>query len=116
MKNQYFGDINDYRKYGLLRTLQRLSGLTVGVCWYLTADDHSNDGGRRKYLTNPARWRYYDPELFDALQRLNRREVPRSVALCAEWKLVPGAAYFDALLHDERHARAAYVDPGVPRT
>jgi hypothetical protein len=25
MKNQYFGDINDYRKYGLLRMLQSTS-------------------------------------------------------------------------------------------
>ena len=54
MKNQYFGDVNDFRKYGLLRTLQRASGLAVGVCWFLTIDDHAGDGERRNYLTNPA--------------------------------------------------------------
>ncbi len=29
MKNQYFGDINDYRKYGLLRCLSRHISLLV---------------------------------------------------------------------------------------
>jgi hypothetical protein len=85
----------------------------VGVCWCLTADDRSNDGGKRNYLTDPARWRYYDPELFDLLQRLNRPDVSLSVALAADWKLVPGAVYFDALLPDERNTRAAYIVQAV---
>ena len=33
MKDQYFGDINDYRKYGLLRPIIASSG------WMLTPDD-----------------------------------------------------------------------------
>jgi len=32
MKNQYFGDINDYRKYGLLRTLTG-GQIKTAVCW-----------------------------------------------------------------------------------
>lgn len=32
MKNQYFGDINDYRKYGLLRVLQS-TGSKLLVAW-----------------------------------------------------------------------------------
>jgi hypothetical protein len=48
MKNQYFGDINDYRKYGLLRRLQ--AGLSLCVCWTLTDDDGSSDGRFLEYL------------------------------------------------------------------
>lgn len=39
MKNQYFGDINDYRKYGLIRLLTGAGKLKTTVCWMLTPDD-----------------------------------------------------------------------------
>ncbi|MGZ8453788.1 MAG: hypothetical protein ACXWZE_17040, partial [Candidatus Binatia bacterium] len=89
MKNQYFGEVNDFRKYGLLRTLQRASGLTVGLCWFLTVDDGAGDGELRNYLNHPGRWRHYDPELYDKLQRLLDAEVQRSVSRASEWELVP---------------------------
>ena len=63
MKNQYFGDVGDYGKYGLLRFIAK-RGVTIAVNWYLTPDDQSNDGHIRGYLTND-RDRKYDPELFD---------------------------------------------------
>jgi hypothetical protein len=37
MKNQHFGDVNDYRRYGLLRTLRGTSCLSID--WLLTKDD-----------------------------------------------------------------------------
>ena len=49
MKNQYFGDLADYRKYGLLRTLAG-AGLSAGVCWMLTPDDDSGHGNNAGYL------------------------------------------------------------------
>jgi hypothetical protein len=110
MKNQYFGDINDFRKYGLLRTLQRASSLAVGVCWFLTIDDGgAGDGELRNYLKQPARWRHYDPELYDKLRRLLGAEVQRSVSRASEWDL-PGAFYFDTILKDHRLARAEYFE------
>jgi hypothetical protein len=45
MKNQYFGDINDYRKYGLLRILQSTGNGRLLVAWMLTPDGGSRDGG-----------------------------------------------------------------------
>lgn len=65
MKNQYFGDIGDYGKYGLLRCLAG-QGLSITVNWYLTPDDTSNDGSIRGYLSKE-KDRRYDPELYDAL-------------------------------------------------
>lgn len=51
MKDQYAGDINDYRKYGLLRTITESSDLSLAVCWMLTAPDGRRDGRAR----NPSR-------------------------------------------------------------
>ena len=68
MKNQYFGDINDYRKYGLLRCFEEAK-LKVGVCWMLTQDVANSDGQETRYLQEPWRWRQYDPELFDFLDK-----------------------------------------------
>ena len=61
MKNQYFGDIKDYRKYGILRALQAGSDLPLALCWMLTPDDGGADGRKVAYLHKPDRWRSLDP-------------------------------------------------------
>lgn len=38
MKNQYFGDVGDFGKYGLLTALAS-NEIKLGVNWYLTQDD-----------------------------------------------------------------------------
>lgn len=64
MKNQYCGDVNAYRKYGLLRCFSE-ARFALGICWVLTSDGTSSDGQKTRYLQEPAAWRGYDPELFD---------------------------------------------------
>ena len=110
MKNQYFGDINDYRKYGLLRVLAERSGLSIGMCWLLTQDDGGGDGEIRAYLSKASRWRHYDPELYEKLQRLLKSNVRRGVRLTQEWTLIPNATYFETVLHDSVADRDAYFD------
>ncbi|MGZ8479078.1 MAG: hypothetical protein ACXW6K_13545, partial [Candidatus Binatia bacterium] len=78
--------------------------------WFLTVDDGAGDGELRNYLNHPGRWRHYDPELYDKLQRLLDAEVQRSVSRASEWELVPGASYFDTVLRDHRLARAEYFE------
>lgn len=107
MKNQYFGDVNDFRKYGLLRALAG-AGLSIGVCWLLTGDDAGGNGELRRYLAKPSRWRNYDADLYDRLQRLQQPDVPRSVTCADKWGLVPGATYFDELLTDNVNQRNDY--------
>jgi hypothetical protein len=68
MKDQYFGDINDYRKYGLLRALCAQSKLRLGVCWMLTPNDNRSDGKHIGFLDEPANWQRYDVELFQKLK------------------------------------------------
>lgn len=38
MKNQYAGDIGDYTKLGILRSLEA-AGFSIGINWYLTPDE-----------------------------------------------------------------------------
>lgn len=103
MRNQFFGDFNDYWKYGFLRALAS-QGLRVGVCWMLTPDDGAH-GEKRQYLAKPAEWRQYDPDLYDILQKLNEPTTPRSVQLCAEHSIIPTATYFsETVPHSGRDA------------
>jgi hypothetical protein len=68
MKHQYFGDVNDYVKYGLLRCFSQAS-LRIGICWMLTPDDKRPDGRKIQYLSQPAEWGAHDPSLFNHLSR-----------------------------------------------
>ena len=72
MKDQYFGDISDYRKYGILRALRSKIQGTLLVAWMLTPDDGSPDGKFRSYLEDAATWKCYGPELFVSLGRPKR--------------------------------------------
>ena len=108
MKNQYFGDVNDYRKYGLLRILTEVTRWPIGVCWLLTANDERTDGEFRDYLESPDRWRRFDPELYDALRRLLVPGTPRSVGHAETWNLLPGAIYHSTLLQDDLSSRRDY--------
>jgi hypothetical protein len=72
MKNQYFGDINDYHKYALLRALLKGGKIKLLVAWMLTNDDNGPDGNKRRFLKNvKKKWRELDPDLFDFLLALH---------------------------------------------
>lgn len=107
MKNQYFGDVNDYRKYGLLRILAG-GALRTGVCWMLTPDDGRRDGRRVQYLDAPDKWRKYDPPLFDCLRECVQVEGARSVLNPRLPALLPRTDVCAALLTDRRDERHEY--------
>ena len=95
MKHQYFGDVGDYGKYGLLRFIAK-RGVTIAVNWYLTPDDQSNDGSIRGYLANEKN-RIFDPELFDVLREMCIYK-EKSVSCFAKREMIPGAVYFDNIV------------------
>jgi len=109
MKHQYFGDINDYRKYGLLRLLAKEGGLCLGVCWMLTPDDGRADGGKISYIAEPERWRTLDPELYDHLAAALLGNLPRRLTSVETGNLIPEARFHSDLLHDGACARAEYM-------
>lgn len=108
MKNQYFGDVNDYRKYGLLRLLSGYGQFRVGVCWMLTEDDGRTDGKFISYLDMPQLWRQYDPSLFDLLHKCVILDRGRNVTLVESAQTLPGAEFFNEVLTDQLSFRAEY--------
>lgn len=109
MKDQYVGDINDYRKYALLRTLSLGGANRIGVCWMLTPSDGGMDGGKLAYLQQPERHRHVDPELFDVLAHAASAPERRRLATIEESGAIPQALYHNDLLPDELAARHAYM-------
>lgn len=105
MKNQYFGDINDYRKYGLLRCIAQATGVSIGVLWLLTQDDGRSDGAFRHYLREPHKWARHDPPLYLQLRRLLEPDVVPNVEHAAAWRFLPGACYFSQLFTDDASQR-----------
>jgi hypothetical protein len=65
MQNRYVGDIGDYAKYALLRSIS--GSVRFGLVWCLFWDEsHNTDGRHTSYLHRPE-FRSLDPELYDRL-------------------------------------------------
>ena len=109
MKNQYFGDINDYRKYGLIRALQAETRLRVLVAWMLTPDDDRSDGQLRSYLGQPDRWQRFDTELYQGLRALLQANSAPAVALIERSGLLRNAEYFSEIVPDDAELRRAWA-------
>ncbi|MGQ0667445.1 MAG: hypothetical protein ACT4O4_10445 [Nitrospiraceae bacterium] len=110
MKNQYFGDVHDYRKYGLLRAIQTIGTGKLLVAWMLTSDDKSRDGRFRSYLQDPDAWKRYDPELFDGLEEILRPAPAPKVSLIEGSQLLPRTTYYSAVVPDARQDREAWCE------
>ena len=109
MKHQYFGDINDYRKYGILRALEAGSGLPLAMCWMLTPNDDSTAGGKTGYLFEPERWRGYDREVYDIL-RGSLLQNRRTIEVAAHSFLSSAVSHEDYLSRDARERARYFAD------
>src|SRR5437667_9548994 len=107
MKNQYFGDVNDYLKYGLLRCFAN-AGLRIGVCWMLTPDDGRSDGRKITYLSDAENWRLHDPALFDALSKVVSNQ-SRNVRHAKDRAVLSEALFFNQLVPDDRALREKWL-------
>ena len=97
MKVQYFGDVNDYRKFALLKALSG-KGFTIGVCWMKR--DGSCQGDNRSYLRQPDKWRGYDPALFDALALAPATPTIEDFLRVENEALIPSAIFFNEFTSD----------------
>jgi hypothetical protein len=107
MKHQYFGDVNDYVKYGLLRCFAN-AGLRVGVCWMLTPDDKRPDGHKIEYLSRPDEWGGHDPYLFGHLSTTLAARDGRHIRHIEGPIHIPHARFFGALVPDSRAERTVW--------
>jgi len=115
LKDQYFGDVNDFRKYGLLRALVVSEGLQLGVCWMLTERDNRADGNFLGYLARPGLYRHRDPELFDWLKQVIEVEEDRRIARIESSTLLGTAVFQSTILPDRRVERSEYFLEGRTR-
>ncbi len=113
MKDQYFGDINDYLKYGLLRCFAG-AGWRIGVCWMLTSDDGRSDGRKIEYLSNHEQWRPHDPTLFDSLARAIKKGA-RHVRQAQKPTFLPDAVFFNDLVPENEQLRKLWLTKALAK-
>lgn len=111
MKNQYAGDVGDYTKLGILRSLEN-AGFSIGLNWYLTPDEpeHSTtftDGTYTSYLKCACDTP--DVDLHSILKKIGLSN-NRTVARLERAKLFEKALFWNKLLEaqkrDEWHFKA----------
>jgi len=109
MKNQYFGDVNDYRKYSLLRLLSGYGKLSTAVCWMLTPDDLRPDGHRIQYLLEPEKWRKFDPAVFDLIHNQVIQHERRRVDSIQKDEFFPNCLFYSTIIKDDAERREKFV-------
>lgn len=98
MQNRYVADIGDYVKLAILRALalgrgQRRTSFSLGVVWWLFPEEPRNgDGRHREYLERPKEWKHFDPELFEALLKIEK-EKKRDVRALEKAAVLPNAVF-----------------------
>jgi hypothetical protein len=109
VKNQYFGDINDYMKYGLIRLLTNYGRVRTAICWMLTPNDGNTDGKFTDYLHRPEFWRGYDPPLYEHLRDIVLGKT-REVYAAQSDGILPNCLFYPTLLSDNPEIRARYFE------
>ena len=102
MQDRYAGDLGDYLKFGLLRSLvpaDSQASPRLGVVWYRTLDEaHNADGKHIAYLQpghrSAARLRQLDPDLYQRLAGIVSSGRRSTAALAAAGVLPAGACFF----------------------
>lgn len=107
MKVQYLGDVNDYRKFGLLRLFLRITDLKIGVCWLLTPDDQSTDGDMRQYLLDETKAKLDGP-LFNLLKDIKSPPNEGDLIRIESDQIFNGITFFNKLTPDQRDERTQF--------
>lgn len=105
MKDQYVADIGDYGKYSLLRFLSD-KRINIGVNWYRTENDKSNDGKFTDYLKDERENgdRQYDEKLFNVLRPIAKKD-KKSVLDIEKNDIIPNAVFFNEFLPSDFNDR-----------
>lgn len=125
MQDKFVGDVGDFGKYGLLRTLagkepKAKPGYRLGVVWYFGDDGDPHDADLA-YLSKPNEFRRHDEALFDALmdmatsERRTVAEVERQRLLGRQRFLGRNAVFFSDRLPG-REGRDQWLAAAVDRT
>lgn len=98
MKNQYFGDVGDFGKYGMIRYfVNTIPELRIGINWYLTENDVRTDGKHIDYLLKSTQLRECDPCLYDFLRKCIIND-SRAISEIEESGLLANTLFFSDIL------------------
>lgn len=87
MQDRYAGDVGDFGKFSLLRSLCDATNNKLGVVWYRFPDEsHNKDGRHIDYISN-SEYRICDKELIQRLSRVVTGE--RSIAHLEKLNILP---------------------------
>lgn len=97
MQDRYAGDVGDFGKFSLLRTLCADANNKLGVVWYRFPDeDYNGDGRHIDYINNP-QYNACDKELVSCLSKVVTGE--RSIAHLENLDILPdNTVYFSETL------------------
>ena len=96
MQNRYAGDVGDFGKLGMLRTIER-AGIKVGINWYLVEDENHNEDGKHIGYLRDKKFEGIDDELHHALNLLVRSN-NRTVKQFEDIKLLNTETYYHEVL------------------
>ena len=121
MRNEFFGDIRDYRKYGLLRILSGGKRASSAVCWMLTPD--LGKPTKVDYLCRDKTWRHetcwhFDERLFDALHQAVCVDRERNVARAKHADILSPEVFgcYEGQLKDDIRSRKEYFEGFLTRS
>ena len=106
MRNQFFGDVYDYIKYGLIRRLTNYGETPSALCWMMRPDEPNGEGKLDKYL-NRLETRRFDPPVFDILLASRDRGI-RNAEIIERSGLLPNTRFYSRLLTDDAADRKEY--------
>ena len=97
MQNRYAGDVGDFGKFSLLRSLFTEPEYCLGVVWYQYPDEaHNGDGRHIDYLENPE-YKQCDQKLVQGLSQVVTGE--RSISHLEKLNLLPSnTVYYSSTL------------------
>jgi hypothetical protein len=98
MQNRYVGDVGDFGKYALLRSIIAGNAFRLGVIWCLYRDEMHNSDGRYIGYLDRAEYRDLDPILHDCLRRIVRSGRRSVWTISRAGIFLAGTIFFEAPL------------------
>jgi hypothetical protein len=115
VRNEFFGDVRDYRKYGLLRILSGGKKGSVAVCWMLRPNEDKPTNVA--YLCRDKTWRHrtcwhFDERLLDALHQAVCVDGERNVARARHADILSPEVFnfYEGQLKDDIQSRKEYFE------
>ena len=108
MRNQFFGDVYDYIKYGLIRRLTNNGETPSALCWMMREDENNNEGRITQFYEDLGVCPF-EPPVFDLLMTMRDRD-ERDVRVIERSGLLPNTRFHSPIITDDANRRHDYFN------